>query len=241
MAHPEPQLADRSAAVGSAPLLLWGLCLLAAAGYLVAPHLILSAPNESTMGFVQRIFYYHVPSAWLAMMGALTAGVASAIYLFRGSETADEVAASAAELAVLFGLCALVTGPLWARKAWGVYWQWDVRLTSTALLWIIFIAYLFARRYGGPGSRRLAAGLALFGAADVPMIYVSVSIWRTIHPKTTVVKSLGPGMAGPFLLSMLTFMVMFFVLLLLRWRLERLRTRYDALFLEAQDAGLVDE
>lgn len=217
------------------------LCVLAAAGYLIVPHLILGAPTEPTMGFVQRIFYFHVPSAWLAMMGALTAGVASALYLFRGSERADEIAASAAELAVVFGLCAIVTGPLWARKAWGVYWQWDVRLTSTALLWIIFIAYLFARKYGGPGSRRLAAGLAVFGAADVPMIYISVSIWRTIHPKTTVVPTLDPGMRPAFWLSMLTFMLLFFVLLGMRRRLERLRARYDALYLEAQDAGLIDD
>jgi heme exporter protein C len=217
------------------------LCAICAVGYLVAPHLILSAPNEPTMGFVQRIFYFHVPSAWLAMMGALTAGVASGLYLFRESETADEVAVSAAELAVLFGLCALVTGPLWARKAWGVFWQWDVRLTSTALLWIIFIAYLFARRYGGPGSKRLAAGLALFGAADVPMIYISVSIWRTIHPKTSVVPTLDPGMRPAFWVSMVTFTVMFFVLLGMRRRLERVRARYDALYLSAQDAGLLDD
>ncbi len=220
---------------------LWVLCLLAAGGYLLAPHLILGAPNEPTMGFVQRIFYFHVPSAWLAMMGALTSGVASALYLFRESETADEVAVSTAELAVVFGLCAIVTGPLWARKAWGVFWQWDVRLTSTALLWIIFVAYLFARRYGGPGSRRLAAGLALFGAADVPMIYISVSIWRTIHPKTTVVPTLDPGMRPAFYVSMLTFMMLFFVLLSMRRRLERLRARFDALHLAAQDAGLIDD
>ena len=97
---------------------------------------------------------------------------------------------------MLFGLCTLVTGPLWARKAWGVWWQWDVRLTTTLLLWFIFIAYLFARHYGGPGARKLAAGLALFGAADVPLIYFSVSIWRTIHPKTTVVSSIARSRNG---------------------------------------------
>jgi heme exporter protein C len=193
------------------------------------------------MGFVQRIFYFHVPCAWLAMMGALTAGAASALYLFKESEGADEVAVAAAELSVVFGLCVLVTGPLWARKAWGVFWQWDVRLTTTALLWFIFVAYLFARRYGGPGSRRLAAGLALFGAADVPMIYISVSIWRTIHPKTSVVPTLDPGMRPAFWLSMTAFTVLFFLLLSMRRRLEHLRNRYDALYLDAQDAGLCDD
>ena len=140
------------------------------------------------MGFVHKIFFYHVPSAWTTFLAAFVCAGGSAMYLFKGSETGDRVAASAAELTVLFGLCTLVTGPLWARKAWGVWWQWDVRLTTTLLLWMIFVAYLFARKYGGPGARKLAAGLALFGAADVPLIYFSVSIWRTIHPKTTVVK-----------------------------------------------------
>jgi heme exporter protein C len=137
---------------------------------------------------------------------------------------------------VLFGACMLVTGPLWGRKAWGVYWQWDVRLTTALLLWIIFIAYLFARQYGGPGSRRLAAGLALFGAADVPLIYFSVSIWRTIHPKTTVVSSLPPGMRGPFWFSVATFILLFVALLEMRVSLERARASVDELHLEAEDA-----
>jgi heme exporter protein C len=140
---------------------------------------------------------------------------------------------------VVFGLCTLVTGPLWARKAWGVWWQWDVRLTTTLLLWLIFVAYLFARRYGGPGARKLAAGLALFGAADVPLIYLSVSIWRTIHPKTSVVPTLQPGMRGPFWLSLTTFTLLFFALLELRLGLERARRRLDELHLAAED--LLDE
>lgn len=232
-ANPAPQSA--------LPLGLLAVCLILAVGYAGVPQLILAAPTEPTMGFVQRIFYFHVPVAWLAMLGALTSGVASAVYLSRGSEKADEIAVSAAELAVIFGLCAIVSGPLWARKAWGVFWQWDVRLTTTALLWIIFVAYLFVRRYGGPGSARLGAGLALFGAADVPLIYISVSIWRTIHPKTSVVPTLDPGMRPAFWVSMLTFSMVFFVLLALRRQLERLRSRYDALYLKAQDAGLVED
>src|ERR671938_1946649 len=81
----------------------------------------------------------------------------------------------------------LVTGPLWARKAWGVWWQWDVRLTSSLMGWMVAVAYLLVRRYGGPGSDKLAAGLALFGMANVPFVYISVNYWRTLHPKTSVV------------------------------------------------------
>lgn len=217
------------------------LVAVSALGFLYVPHLILGAPTEPTMGFVQRIFYFHVPCAWLAMLGAFTCGIASLLFLFKDSERAQEIAVSAAELTVVFGLCVIVSGPLWARKAWGVWWQWDVRLTTTALLWIIFIAYLFALRYGGPGGRRLAAGLAIFGAADVPMIYISVSIWRTIHPKTSVVPTLAPGMRPAFWLSLLTFTVVFFVLLGMRRRLEQARARYSALYLRAQDEGLIDD
>ncbi len=215
---------------------------LSALGLLAAPQLIVSAPREATMGFVYKIFYYHVPSAFTCFMATFVCAFGSALYLFRESEWGDQLAVSAAELTVLFGLCTLVTGPLWGRKAWGVYWQWDVRLTTTLLLWIIFIAYLFARRYGGPGSRRLAAGLALFGAADVPLIYFSVNIWRTIHPKATVVSNLkrtmGSQAAWAFLVSMLTFTVLFIALLELRFRLEQARARVDELHVEAEDAGL---
>jgi len=209
--------------------------VLAACGLIMCPLLIESAPREATMGFVQKIFYYHVPSAWLCFLGAFVTAGGSIAYLFRGSEGGDRLAASAAELTVLFGLCTLVTGPLWARKAWGVWWQWDVRLTTTLLLWMIFVAYLFARKYGGPGAKKLAAGLALFGAADVPLIYISVSIWRTIHPKTSVVPSLQPGMSRPFWAAFLTFTVLFFVLLELRLGLERARSRLDELHLAAED------
>ncbi len=211
------------------------LAALTAAGLVWAPQLIDQAPREATMGFVQKIFYYHVPSAWLCFLGAFVCAGGSVAYLFKGSERGDRVAVAAAELTVLFGLCTLVTGPLWARKAWGAWWQWDVRLTTTLLLWMIFVAYLFARRYGGPGARKLAAGLALFGAADVPLIYISVSIWRTIHPKTSVVPSLVPGMRGPFWLSLGTFTLMFVVLLGMRLALERSRARLDELHLAAED------
>jgi heme exporter protein C len=220
---------------------LWLLIALSAAGLVLSTQLIARAPNEPTMGLVQRIFYFHVPCAWLAMMSAVLCGAASGVFLFRGSERAERVAVSAAELTVLFGLCVIVTGPLWARRAWGTWWQWDVRLTTTLLLWIIFIAYLFARRYGGPGGRRLAAGLALFGAADVPLIYVSVSFWRTIHPKTSVVPTLSPSMRPAFYLSLLTFTILYFALLLMRLHLARAQAAYDALYLQAQDADLIDE
>ena len=217
------------------------LLAVVAVGFAVAPQLIVKAPTEPTMGLVQRIFYFHVPCAWQTMIGAFLAGGASAVYLFRGSLRARQVAIAAAELAVLFGLCVLLTGPLWARKAWGVWWQWDVRLTTTALLWIIFVAALFAERYGGPGGPRLSAGLMVFGAADVPMIYISVSLWRTIHPKTSVVPTLDPAMKLALWTSVLTFTLLFVVLMSLRMRLLRQRDQLAELKMRAEDAGLFDD
>src|SRR5678815_1849107 len=107
------------------------LPLLIAAAFMFAraPFMIVAAPTEATMGIVQRIFYFHVPSASMTFLAAFVCGLASAIYLFRRSPAADRVAVSAAELAVVFGIIVLVTGPLWARKSWGVWWQWDPRVT----------------------------------------------------------------------------------------------------------------
>jgi heme exporter protein C len=122
-----------------------------------------------------------------------------------------------------------------------VWWQWDVRLTTSALLWIIFVAALFAEKYGGPGGPRLSAGLMVFGAADVPMIYISVSLWRTIHPKTSVVPTLEPSMRLALWTSVLTFTLLFAVLMSLRMRLQRQRDQLANLKMQAEDAGLFDE
>ena len=216
--------------------ILW--LTLAAIGLCAAPFVIVAAPREETMGLVQKIFYFHVPVAWLCFLSAFVCAAGSIAYLWKGSAKGDAYGVAGAELTVLFGLCVLVTGPLWARKSWGVWWQWDVRLTSSLLLWLIFVGYLFARKYGGPGSRRLAAGLAIFGAADVPLIYISVSIWRTIHPKTSVVPSLQPGMRGAFWLSFLSFTLFYIALLGLRVAHELNRARLDELHLLAEEAGI---
>jgi heme exporter protein C len=206
--------------------------LLAAVMFVAAPWLIDSAPTESTMGFVQKIFYFHVP-AWFVMFTAVfVCGIAGALHVFRRNAGADLVAVTAAEIAAVFGIIGLVTGPLWARKAWGVWWQWDARLTSALILELILIAYLLLRRYGGPGSEKLASGVALFGMANVPFVYWSVNVWRTLHPKTTVVPTLGPGMRGTFWWCVLAFMLLGGALFAARLRLERLRARVDHLYLE---------
>ena len=196
-----------------------------------SPILIGNAPFEPTMMLVQKIFYYHLPSAFMFLIAAVICGIASVRFLFGGSPKQDRLAWAAAELVVLFGALTLVTGPLWARKAWGVWWQWDVRLTSSLMGWMVAVAYLLVRRFGGPGSDKLAAGLALFGMANVPFIYISVNYWRTIHPATSVVPTLPSSMGFPLWFCVVAFLLLFIVLLRLRVRLEEQRARLDSLYL----------
>ncbi|HEX2458019.1 MAG TPA: cytochrome c biogenesis protein CcsA [Vicinamibacterales bacterium] len=211
------------------------LLILVIGMFAYAPVLILGAPYESTMGLVQKIFYFHVP-AWMVMFtAAFVCGVAGAIYLFTGRAAADRVAVSAAELAALFGLIGLMTGPLWGRKAWGVWWQWDARLTSALVLELIFVAYLLLRKYGGPGSEKLAGAVALFGMANVPFVYWSVNLWRTVHPKTTVVMTLDPGMRPAFWWCVTAFLLLFVLLLTARKRLEDRRAELEALYLAVEE------
>jgi heme exporter protein C len=213
------------------------LTVLTAAMFAYAPVAIAGAPYESTMLLIQKIFYFHVP-AWMAMYaGIAVCGIASVIYLFKGRPAADRLAVSAAELIVLFGAIGLVTGPLWGRKAWGVWWQWDARLTMALLLELVFVAYLLVRTYGGPGSDKLAAAVGLFGLAVSPFVYVSVNIWRTIHPLNTVVPTLQPGMRGPFWFCALAFLMLFALLLNLRVHLATEQTRLDELYLAEEDSA----
>lgn len=211
------------------------LLILTAAMFAWAPFLIVGAPYEATMGLIQKIFYFHVGSAMSMFVGAFACGIGSAVFLFGRKKAGDRVAVAAAELTSIFGIIVLVTGPIWARKAWGVWWQWDARLTSTLVLWLIFQAYLLLRRYGGPGSDRLAAGVALFGMANVPFVYWSVNVWRTLHPKTSVIPSLQPGMRGPFWFCVAAFLLLFTLVLTARVELEKRRSELEDLYLAAED------
>ncbi len=207
----------------------------AAVMFAAAPFLIDAAPYESTMGLVQRIFYFHVPSAMVMFVSAFVCGIASAVYMVKRSPGADAAAIAAAELVVVFGVIVLVTGPLWAIKAWGVWWQWDARLTSSLVLWLIFVSYLLLRRFAGAGSEMLAAAVGIFGMANVPFVYWSVNVWRTIHPTTNVVKSLIPEMRLPFYWCLVAFLCVYAALLLVRLRLERSRMALEAIYAEIED------
>jgi heme exporter protein C len=211
------------------------LPLLAVGGliFVTAPILIARAPFESTMGLVQKIFYFHMPPAMLMLLSAIFCGLISAVFLIKKRPVFDWIAYAAAELTVLYGAIAMVTGPLWARKAWGVWWVWDPRLTMSLLLWMVFVSYLLLRRYGGPGSETLAAGLAVFGMATSPFVYLSVNIWRTIHPLTTVVPTLPVDFALPLWYAFTGFLLLYIALMTIRVRIEEQRSMLDQLYLES--------
>ena len=200
-----------------------------------APFVIDSAPYESTMGLVQRIFYFHFPAAMLLLTTSIVCGVSSALYLWRRSPRADHVAVAAAELAVVFGLIVLVTGPLWARKAWNVWWVWDARITATFVMWMVFNAYLLLRRFGGPGSEALSAAVGFFGMALVPFIYWSVNMWRTLHPRTSVVPTLPVDMGRVLLWCVIAFALLYAALMAMRVRIEDARKAIDDAYLRLED------
>jgi heme exporter protein C len=203
------------------------------------------APVEEQMGVVQKIFYFHLPTWWATYIGFVTCAVCSAVYLKNRDDRWDAVAVAAAEVGMLFCTIGLITGPLWARKAWGVWWTWDPRLTSTMLIALVFLAYLVLRSFAGQGEveKRFAAGLAIVGVLDIPVIRYSVQRWRGTHPTVVTGKGGGidPAMKPALYISVVLFLVLVVMMIWLRARSERLRQRVAAIELEAAERGLLEE
>src|SRR6202521_2592668 len=191
---------------------------------------LVAAPTERTMGDVQRIFYYHVPSAWTAFLLFAINFVASVVYLIRRSVKADIIALVTAEVGVVFCPVVLVTGPIWARPVWGIWWTWDVRLTSTLVLWLIYVSYLLLRRFSDSAQApALAAVLAIFGALDIPLVYFSIWFFRTQHPQPVIGGggSIDPRMLHILLMNWLAFSCFAFLVCWLRYRLEMLQREIE--------------
>lgn len=190
------------------------------------------APTERTMGDAQRIFYFHVPSAWIGFFAFFVVFIASILFLWKRERRWDALALSAAEIGVVFTTLVLLTGPLWAKKVWGAFWVWDARLTTTLILWLIYVGYLMLRRTAESERRaRFAAVLAIIGFLDVPIIYVSVQIWRTMHPQLIIGTpgGLAPAMMQTLMVCLLSFTWLFAYFLIQRVRLEQARDRVNAL------------
>jgi len=212
-------------------LLLFAAMMAALAG------VFLYAPNERAMGAMQKIFYFHVSSAWIGFFAFGVAFVCSVGYLLSRKPLWDQRALAAAELGVLFCTVVMVTGPIWARGAWGVYWvREDLRLTATLVLWLIYIAYLMLRAMIPDPARKamVAAVVAIAGFVDVPIVYMSIRWWRTHHPAPVLMggedSGLDPRMKLVFFFCLLTFTLLFFYLFSRRVRLANLEQEIDDLY-----------
>ncbi len=201
--------------------------------------MFLYVPNERMQGAVQRIFYFHVNCAWAAFLGFFVAAGASALFLWRGRSDHDRLAHAAVEVGMLFCTMVLVTGPIWARPIWGTWWTWDPRLTMTVILWTIFAVYLVLRATGreDPQIARYAAVLAVVGVLDIPLIMISVRLWRGMHPSViTAPKGQGGLQDSRMVVALLVTLFAFVALFLwLLWRrYEELRVQDELRAIEAR-------
>lgn len=196
---------------------------------------LIGAPTEATMGTIQRIFYYHVPAAAAAWTAFLLNAAASLAFLAKRSPKADALAVAGAEVGLAFLTINLITGPIWARPVWGVWWVWDARLTLTLAMWVMYASYLILRQLTPEGGLqpRLAAALAIFFAADIPIDYMAIRWWRTQHPSPVLFggpdSGLAPRMLTALLISMAAFLALMGLLVWLRYRQELLRGDITAL------------
>lgn len=179
------------------------------------------APIEKESGVIQKIFYFHVASAWNAFLAFFVIFLASIIYLASRNALWDTIARASCEIGVMFCTATLMMGSLWAKPAWNVWWTWDARLTTTLVLWFVYVGYLILRSATGESERgaRAAAVLGVIGFIDVPIVFFSVLWWRTMHTGIIVSRSggnLAPGMGIALAVSVVAFTVLYFHLLLLR-------------------------
>ena len=228
---PTPGVGNESTAMKKAAISLYVVVTVALMvwGYYQAMYV---APSDAMQGEISRIIYYHVPS-WAVSFTAFAVSLAGSIgfLAFRHShpdraQISDALALAGAEVGVVFCTVGLTTGPLWGRRAWGIWWTWDPRLTTTLVLWLIYMSYLLLRRFtAGPQMQTLAAVFGIFGALDVPIVYMSNRWWRTQHPAPVFGGAPGSGldksMLGPFMWNMLAWFCWGVLVLGLRYRVER--------------------
>jgi heme exporter protein C len=198
------------------------------------------APEEKTMHVLQRIFYFHAAAAWAGMTAFFICFVANLLYVWRREERWDSLGISSAEVGLAFITVVLITGPIWAKPAWGIYWTWDARLTSTFVLWLLYISYLLLRTLIEEPDRRalLSALFGIFAFIDVPIVFGAIRWWRTQHPAPVIMggpgSGLDPTMNKVFFFSVLAMHALMVFLIVERYRLEKLRTDFEVVRREAE-------
>lgn len=195
------------------------------------------APEERVMGYVQKIFYFHVPAAWAMLLSAPLLAVGAIAYLITRRDGWDRLADAGVELAILFGIMVIISGPLWARKAWGVYWVWDVRLTSTLVMVLTLVACKIVRGYAGPQAKTISAGLSILALLNAIFVWYAVDLWSGSHPPKLVQK-LEPRMFQTLWVCVSGFTVTYFTLVWARLRIGKLETAVERLHMNATEAGL---
>lgn len=203
----------------------------------------LYAPTDRIQGHAQRIFYVHVPMAWLAYLAYAVILVGSIGYLWKKDFKWDRLARASAELGFVFTTLVLISGSIWGRPIWGAWWQWEARLTTTLILWFIYLGYFVVRSYAGEPERaaRFAAVLGIIGAIDIPIIHQSVKWWRTLHPEPVVLDTSGPNLPDSMLATLLVmfagFTLLFGYLVIRKTQVETIRDRIADLELESMLAS----
>ena len=191
------------------------------------------APNEIIMGPIQRIFYFHMGTVWVATVAFIIVFIASIMYLVKGTRKWDTLAYSSAELGVFFITLTIITGSIWAKPVWGTWWTWDPQLTTTFILWILYIVYLLIRANSGYDEKKAkySAVFAIIAFIDLPLVYISARVMRGISPVV-----FGPGGGGiepkmmdALLITLVSFTLLFILLLLERIKLENLKYRVNKL------------
>jgi heme exporter protein C len=187
-----------------------GFALMIAALYMV----FIYVPTDKHTGIVQRIFYFHVPVAWVAFLAFFITFIFSILYLWKRDMKWDAVACASAEIGLIFTTLVLITGPIWAKPVWGIWWTWDARLTTSLVLWLIYIAYLLVRSFANEPARgaRFSAVVGIVGFIDVPIVFLTVNLWRTQHPTTIIFEG---GLTTPMLMTLLVCIAAFTVLYVL--------------------------
>ncbi len=180
--------------------------------------------GDAAQGNIQRLMYVHVPAAWLAFLSFFIVFVMSVLYLIQRDVRWDRVAVSSAEIGVVFTSITLLLGMMWGKPTWGVYWTWDPRLTTTAILLAIYVGYLALRSFADDEDKRArwAAIVGIIGFANVPLVYMSVTWWRTLHQPPSSPRSVSPDILWTLMLNLAAFTLVYAYLMVRRIRLARL-------------------